>query len=48
MAASGQVVGESREIAATPQLGDAQLDRSRASLPVAVAVALVAPLFMAT
>src|SRR3979490_2765770 len=37
---------ESREVAATPQLRDAQLDRSRASLPiaVAVAVALVAPL----
>src|SRR6202047_3119932 len=37
---------EGREVAAVPQLGDAQLDRTRAGLPVAVAVAvaLVAPL----
>src|SRR6202035_3265007 len=31
---------EGREIAAAPQLGDAQLDRTRAGLPVAVAVAV--------
>src|SRR6266850_232226 len=39
---------EGRKVAAAPQLGDAQLDRSRAGLAVAVAVAiavaLVAPL----
>jgi hypothetical protein len=37
---------EGREVGATPQLRDAQLDRTRAGLPaaVAVAVALVAPL----
>src|SRR5205823_6952795 len=36
---------EGREVAAAPQLRDAQLDRSRAGLPVAVAVAvaLIAP-----
>jgi hypothetical protein len=37
---------EAREVAAAPELRDAQLDRARAGLPiaVAVAVALVAPL----